>query len=137
MSEMEQTADHVLVIGRGHLVADMPMAAFTAQSSQTHVRVVSARSHELAPFLEAAGAAVSNGTPHVLTVTGLDTAAIGAIAFAQGIPLDELSSQQASLEEAFMEMTRDSVEYRAGSGPSRAVTNPRFPTRELAVERTN
>ncbi len=132
MSEMEQTADHVLVIGRGHLVANMSMAAFTAQSSQNHVRVVSSRSNELAPFLEAAGAAVTNGTPNALTVTGLDTSAVGAIAFTRGIPLDELSSQRASLEEAFMEMTRDSVDYRAGSGPSHDVTSLRHPTLDLA-----
>ncbi len=135
MSEMEQTADHVLVIGRGRLVADMPMAEFTQRSAHSHVRIVSLRAHDLVPHLEAKGAVVANGTPHELTVTGLDAPAIGAIAFEQGIPLNELSTRRASLEDAFMEMTRDSVEYRAGSGPSRDATDHQLPTRELAAER--
>jgi ABC-2 type transport system ATP-binding protein len=136
MNEMEHTADHVLVIGRGRLVADMSMAEFTQRSAQSHVRVVSVRSHELVRHLEAAGATVTNGTPHELTVTGLDTPAIGAIAYQQGIPLDELSTQRASLEEAFMEMTRDTVQFRAESGHSSDVMNYQHPTRELAAERS-
>jgi ABC-2 type transport system ATP-binding protein len=119
MSEMEQTADHVLVIGRGKLVADMPMAEFTRRSSHSHVKIVSLRAHDLIPHLEAKGAVVSNGTPNELTVTGLDAPAIGAIAFEQGIPLNELSTQRASLEAAFMELTHDSVEFRADSGSAR------------------
>lgn len=113
MSEMEQTADHVLVIGRGRLVADLPMAEFTRRSAHSHVRIVSSRAHDLIPCLEAKGAHVTNGTPNELTVTGMDASAIGAIAFEQGIPLDELSTQRASLETAFMELTHDSVEFRA------------------------
>ncbi len=116
MSEMEQTAAHVLVIGRGKLVADLSMEEFTRRSTHSHVRVVSQRAHDLAPYLEAKGAQVTNGTPHELTVTGLDSAAIGEIAYAQGIPLDELATQRASLEAAFMELTHDSVEYRADRG---------------------
>jgi ABC-2 type transport system ATP-binding protein len=120
MSEMEQTADHALVIGRGKLVADLSMEEMTRQSSQSHVRVVSPRSHELIPHLEAHGAVVSNGTPNELTVTGMESSGIGAIAFAQGIPLNELSTQRASLETAFMELTADSVEYRARRAPAPA-----------------
>jgi ABC-2 type transport system ATP-binding protein len=115
MSEMEQTADHVLVIGRGKLVADLSMAQIIEQSARSHVRVVSIRAHELAPYLVARGAAVTNGTPHQLTVTGLESSAIGAIAHEQGIPLDELSHQRASLETAYMELTQDSVQYCADS----------------------
>jgi len=118
MSEMEQTADHVLVIGRGRLVADVSMAEFMQRSAHSHVRIVSLRAHDLIPHLEAKGALVTNGTPYELTVTGLDSAEIGAIAFAQGIPLNELSTQRASLEAAFMELTHDSVEYRADHGPA-------------------
>ena len=114
MSEMEQTADHVLVIGRGRLVADLSMDEMIRRSTRSHVRVVSSRVHDLIPHLEAKGALVTNGTPNELTVAGLDTAVIGAIAFEHGIPLDELSSQRASLESAYMELTRDSVEFRAG-----------------------
>jgi ABC-2 type transport system ATP-binding protein len=123
MSEMEQTADHVLVIGRGRLVADMPMAEFTQRSAHSHVRIVSLRAHDLVPHLEAQGAVVANGTLHELTVTGLDAPAIGAIAFEQGMPLNELSTRRASLEAAFMELTHDSVEFRADRGPTRDVAD--------------
>jgi ABC-2 type transport system ATP-binding protein len=115
MSEMEQTADHVLVIGRGRLVADVSLADLTQHSALSHVKLVSPRAHDLVAPLEANGAVVSNGTPHTLSVTGLDAAAIGAIAFAHGIQLDELSTHRASLEDAYMELTRDSVEFRAAS----------------------
>ena len=118
MSEMEQTADHVLVIGRGRLVADLSMDDFIKRSKQSHVRVVSHRAANLIPHLEAKGALVTNGTPNELTVSGLDTTAIGAIAFENGIPLNELSTQRASLETAYMEMTNDSVEFRAESDSS-------------------
>jgi ABC-2 type transport system ATP-binding protein len=121
MSEMEQTADHVLVIGRGKLVADMPMAEFTRRSAHSRVKIVSPRAHDLIPYLVAKGAQVTNGTPNELSVTGLDAPAIGAIAFEQGIRLDELSTQRASLETAFMEMTHDSVEFRAERGPVRDI----------------
>jgi ABC-2 type transport system ATP-binding protein len=115
MSEMEQTADHVLVIGRGRLVADVPLGDLTARSACSHIKVVSARAHDLVPHLEARGALVSNGTPHELTVTGLDAPTVGAIAFEHGVPLDELVSRRASLEDAYMELTSDSVLYR-GAG---------------------
>jgi ABC-2 type transport system ATP-binding protein len=125
----------VLVIGRGHLVADMPMEAFTQRSTQSHVRVVSPKVHDLMPHLQARGAMVTNGTPNELTVTGLDSAAIGAIAFEQMIPLAELSTQRASLETAFMELTHDSVQYRAASQPAHNVSTIQPVPRELAVER--
>jgi ABC-2 type transport system ATP-binding protein len=116
MSEMEQTADHVLVIGRGRLVADMPMADFMRRG-QAEVKIVSRRAHDLVAALTAAGARVANGAPNELTVTGLDASAVGAIAFELGIALDELSTHRPSLEAAFMELTHDSVEYRADRGP--------------------
>ncbi|HUG15370.1 MAG TPA: ATP-binding cassette domain-containing protein [Thermomicrobiales bacterium] len=132
MSEMEQTANHVLVIGRGRLIADVSVEEITRRSALSHVKVVSQRAHELSGHLEAHGASVSNGTPHELTVTGLDAGAIGAIAFQHGIPLDELSPRRASLEDAFMELTRDSVEFRAGSRPSDPATDVAEIARELA-----
>ncbi len=121
MSEMEQTADHVLVIGKGHLVADMPMDAFMQRSAHSHVKIVSIRAHDLILHLEEKGAVVTNGTKNELNVTGLDASVIGAIAFEQGIPLNELSTQRASLETAFMELTYDSVEFRAGRGPAHEI----------------
>jgi ABC-2 type transport system ATP-binding protein len=123
MNEMEQTADHVLVIGRGRLVADLSMDEITQRSVQSHVRVVSSRSHDLIPHLEAQGARVTNGIPDQLTVSGLDSASIGAIAFEHGIPLNELSTQRASLESAYMELTNDSVEFRADNSSTTDVSN--------------
>jgi ABC-2 type transport system ATP-binding protein len=117
MSEMEQTADHVLVIGRGRLVADLSMEEFTRRSTHSHVKIVSPRAHDLIPHLQAKGAQIKNGTPNELAVTGMDASAIGVIAFELGIPLTELATQRASLEAAFMELTHDSVEFRAERGP--------------------
>jgi ABC-2 type transport system ATP-binding protein len=134
MSEMEQTADHVLVIGRGKLVADLSMTQIIAQSAQSYVRVVSLRAHDLVPHLEARGAMVTNGTPQELTVTGMESAAIGAVAYEQGIPLDELSHQRASLETAYMELTNDSVQYRADRPADRNASTHSHTSRELAVE---
>ncbi len=136
MNEMEHTADHVLVIGRGRLVADMSMAEFTQRSSLSHVRVVSSRERELVPHLEAAGALVSTVAPGELAVTGLEAPEVGAIAYERGIPLSELSEQRASLEAAFMELTQDSVEFRAAHTPStRRESVPAVV--DLAIERTN
>ena len=135
MSEMEQTADHVLVIGRGHLVADMPMTAFTQRSSFSHVRVVSTQAKHLVAPLRERGGVVTNGTPNELTITGLDAASVGAIAFEHRILINELSTQRASLEDAFMEITRDSVEYRAGNSGSQPVEHTQSPALKLAVER--
>jgi ABC-2 type transport system ATP-binding protein len=136
MSEMEQTADHVLVIGRGRLVADLSMEEVIRRSAQSHVRVVSQQAHDLIPHLEARGALVTNGIEHQLIVSGLDTAEIGAIAFELGIPLNELSTQRASLETAYMELTHDSVEFRADSGSTHNGLNVQQPTRDFAGEGT-
>jgi ABC-2 type transport system ATP-binding protein len=112
MSEMEDTAEHVLVIGRGKLIADMGIKQFIQSSSTNHVRVVSPQASQLAGLLRTRGATVvdSNGD---LLVTAMESPEIGEIAAAQGIVLHELSPQRASLEAAFIELTRDSVEYHA------------------------
>lgn len=115
MSEMEETADHVIVIGRGRLIADMDIREFTARSTTSHVRVVSPRADELVPLLTAQGANVSNGEANALLVTGIEAPAVGELAAANGIALHELTPHRASLEAAFMELTRDSVEYQAGT----------------------
>ena len=114
MSEMEETADHVVVIGRGRLIADTDIAEFMQRSSGSHVRVVSPRAAELVPLLEAAGAEVTthDGT---LVVTGLETPRIAGIAAEHRIEVHELSLRRASLEEAFMEMTQDSRDYAGGT----------------------
>jgi ABC-2 type transport system ATP-binding protein len=114
MSEMEETAEHVLVIGRGRLIADVSMAEFIRRSSGGHVKVISPQAAALAPLLTRTGASVEGGPDGVLTVRSMEAAQIGDIAAEHGIALHELSPQNASLEAAFMELTRDSVEYHAG-----------------------
>ncbi len=114
MSEMALTADHVIVIGRGKLIAATTVEEFVARSSNNFVLVRSDRPDRLRTFLSAATAVVM-ADDGALQVTGLSCVAIGDIANAHGIALHELSPQMASLEEAFMELTHDSVDYAAES----------------------
>jgi ABC-2 type transport system ATP-binding protein len=117
MSEMENTADHVLVIGRGRLIADCSMAEFIARSSGLSVRVRTPQRDVLARAIAAAGGApeaVAGDQAGELEVSGLTEERIGDIAFAHGVRLHHLSPSRASLEQAFMELTADSVEYHAG-----------------------
>jgi ABC-2 type transport system ATP-binding protein len=112
MSEMALTADHLVVIGRGRLLSTGSVAGFIAESSQQFVRVRSPRADVLERELLARRATVARETDGALAVSGLTPDAIGDLAGAAGVYLHELSPQSASLEEAFMEMTRDSVEFR-------------------------
>ncbi|HEX5165443.1 MAG TPA: ABC transporter ATP-binding protein [Thermomicrobiales bacterium] len=114
MHEMEETADHLIVIGRGRLIADTSMTDFIQRSTHSHVRVVSPQAAELAPRLDAAGATITVADDGALIVTGIEAAQIGDIAASHGFRLHELSPQRARLEAAFMETTRDSVQYQAG-----------------------
>jgi len=114
MSEMALTADHLVVIGRGRLIAEMPVADFIAQSSEQFVRVRTVQPNEFREAMEANGATVAQEEDGALSVVGLNAEEIGDIAFDRRLPLHELSPQLASLEEAFMELTQDSVDYRPG-----------------------
>jgi ABC-2 type transport system ATP-binding protein len=111
MHEMEETADHVLVIGRGRLIADASMAEFTQRAGGRHVHVASPDAATLAALLKRAGGVVTgeNGT---LSVAGLAAARIGDLAAEHGLRVHELTPRRASLEAAFMELTEESVEYR-------------------------
>jgi ABC-2 type transport system ATP-binding protein len=113
MSEMALTADHLIVIGRGRLVADAAVTEFVQQGSRRDVVVRSPRDGDLAGLLAATGAGVTAEPDGGLAVTGLEAAAIGEVAREHGIALHELTPRHASLEEAYMELTRDSVDYRA------------------------
>jgi ABC-type multidrug transport system ATPase subunit len=106
-------AEHLIVIGRGRLVADAPVEEFVRQSSRNDVLVRSPAGGAFAGLLEQRGGAVTAETSGGLAVTGLDAAAIGDLARAHGIALHELTPRHPSLEEAFMELTQDSVDYRA------------------------
>jgi len=119
MSEMALTADHLVVIGRGRLIADQPVSAFVAQSSRAWVRVRTPQPGLLTTALVEAGAQVHVGADGSLVVNGLAAAACGDLAAGLGIALHELAPQAASLEEAFMELTHESVEFRApGAAPA-------------------
>jgi len=113
MSEMALTASHVVVIGRGRLIADVPISDFVRSGSGGDVLVCSPRGTDLAVILTAAGGNVVPEPDGGLSVTGLDAPSIAGIAAEHGIAVHELATRAASLEEAYMEMTADSVEYRA------------------------
>jgi ABC-2 type transport system ATP-binding protein len=112
MSEMALTADHLIVIGRGKLIAASSVEEFIQSSSHNSVRVRTPQTAALVALLDAHGASTHVDPDGALSVTGMDCASIGDLAAASGIALHELSPQEASLEDAFMEMTHDSVEYQ-------------------------
>jgi ABC-2 type transport system ATP-binding protein len=113
MSEMESTADHLIVIGRGKLIADCTMEDFVARASGAAVRVRTPAADQLVRALSAKGATASPGDDGSIDVRGMAAEQIGDLAFSEGIRLHELTTVRASLEKAFMELTADSVEYRA------------------------
>ena len=113
MSEMALTADRLIVIGRGELIADTTVQDFINRSSQNHVRVRSPGAELLVALLTEQGAATTIDPTGALEVTGMKCSAIGELAAAHHVVLHELSEQDASLEEAFMELTKDSVQFRA------------------------
>lgn len=113
MSEMEHTADQLVVIGRGELLAAESLAEFSARGTRQNVTVTTPAATTLRDLLTAEGAAV-----HVdgerLTVTGLTAVRTGEIARRHDLPLHELATRSASLEEAFMELTADRVQFPGG-----------------------
>ena len=114
MSEMENTADHLIVIGKGKLIADCTMAEFIARSSGAAVRVRTPSPDQLVLAIAAKGGEATADSDGTLLVRGMTADVVGDVAFEAGIRLHELSMLRASLEEAFMELTADSVEYHAG-----------------------
>jgi ABC-2 type transport system ATP-binding protein len=132
MNEMALTAERLVVIGRGRLIAETTVAEFTAGAAAGHVLVASPRAADLAAALRAAGATVAGATdtgppdghgPGPLRVDGLGAAQVGDLALAAGIAVHELRPVTASLEDAFMALTADSVEYRARpAAPSELAT---------------
>jgi ABC-2 type transport system ATP-binding protein len=113
MNEMALTAQHLIVIGRGRLIADTGVKEFIAGAEGDTVRVRSTDPDALAALLRSRAAEVSRDRDSALTVSGLTTDQVGRAAGAAGITLLELTERRASLEEAFIDMTRDAVEFRA------------------------
>ena len=114
MSEMELTADQLIVIGQGRLLADTTMRDFIRRNSRAATLVRSPQWKQLRAVLEGPGVGVQHESQGRWRVTGLDAAAVGDIAAQHRIHLHELSPRLASLEEVYMQMTDQSVEYRAG-----------------------
>jgi ABC-2 type transport system ATP-binding protein len=113
MSEMALTADHLIVIGRGRLIADAPVDEFIRGAGRNVVRVRSPQATELRDLLVGPDVTVSAVDDGVLEVSGLTAEQIGDIAAERHLRLHELTPQRASLEEAFMELTREDLEYKA------------------------
>ena len=112
MSEMAQTADHIIVLGRGRIIADAPVSEILAAATGTVVRVRTPRADDLARLIARADVTVTSEEPGLLQVVGLDSPQIGEAAAQAGIPLHELTPIGASLEEAYLALTHDDVEYR-------------------------
>jgi ABC-2 type transport system ATP-binding protein len=118
MSEMALTADHLIVIGRGRLIADLSVDEFVRKASGNRVLVRSPEATRLRDLLLGPVVSVASSEAGVLEIEGLTAEQVGEIAAANQVVLHELTPQQASLEEAFMELTRDDVEYRSlGAAP--------------------
>ncbi|MCU1581207.1 MAG: type transport system ATP-binding protein [Microbacteriaceae bacterium] len=114
MSEMAQTADHIIVLGRGRVIADAPVADIVALAAGTAVRVRTPDAARFAPLLQANEAGISTIEPSLLEVTGLTAARIGELAAEERIVLHELAPINGSLEDAYLALTQDEVEYHAG-----------------------
>ncbi|MEV7871900.1 ABC transporter ATP-binding protein [Streptomyces sp. NPDC088124] len=114
MSETALTADHLIIIGRGRLLADTTVADFVRGAARTAaVKVVTPQPERLRALLAAPDVRITADPADTLEVHGTDSAHIGRIAAENAIPLTELTPQAASLEQAFMDLTRDTVEYQA------------------------
>ncbi|WP_251094970.1 ATP-binding cassette domain-containing protein [Streptomyces sp. Caat 7-52] len=117
MSEMALTADHLVVIGQGRLLADTSMADFIQANSRSYVRIRCPQRERLLDVLHQAGITVVEAGGEALEVAGGKAEQIGELAARYGLVLHELSPRQASLEEAFMQLTAEAVEYHAQPGP--------------------
>jgi ABC-2 type transport system ATP-binding protein len=115
MSELEGSADHLVVVGRGKVIADTTVAELIASASGDRVALRTASRPEATAALAGAGATVAVTDRDILTVSGLPAERIVALLSDRGVPFSEVSAHRATLEEAYMELTRDAVEFRAAS----------------------
>ncbi|MGY1985668.1 ABC transporter ATP-binding protein [Blastococcus sp. SYSU DS0669] len=137
MSEMAQTADQLLVIGRGRIIAVGPVQEVIDSVSAAAVRVRSPRAGELADLVRGEGVVVTSPEPGTLELRGVDAETIGETAFAAGIVLHELSPRSATLEEAYMSLTQDAVEYRSDATLSAATAATTSTAMPATAEETN
>ncbi len=124
MNEMAVTAEHLIIIGRGSLIADCPTQEFIERGKKQTVLVRSPNAEELAEAITRAGGAVTRNDDNELSVEEMDATRIGEIASASGHVLHEVVPQRGTLEEAFMALTRESVEY-VGTGATQDADAPK------------
>jgi ABC-2 type transport system ATP-binding protein len=115
MSELEGTADHLVIVGRGKVIADTSTADLLTRTAGGRVEVRTAAAERAASVLASAGAAVALGGPQTLTVSGLPAEQVVAVLTGGGVPFAEVTSHQSSLEEAYLELTHGVAEYRAAT----------------------
>jgi ABC-2 type transport system ATP-binding protein len=113
MSEMALTADHIIVVGRGKVLADAPVADIVARAAGTTVQVRSPQAARLVELLSGRGVSIKSTTPQLLEVTGSTAQQIGEVAAAAQLVLHELTPVNGSLEDAYMALTQESVEYHS------------------------
>ena len=114
MSEMAQTADHIIVLGRGRIIADAPVSEILAPATGTAVLVRTPDAGRFGALLAAPDITIAHREPHLLQVMGLSAAQIAELAASNGVVLHELSPQAGSLEVAYLALTKDEVEYHVG-----------------------
>ncbi|WP_455836084.1 ABC transporter ATP-binding protein [Pseudarthrobacter siccitolerans] len=124
MSEMAQTADHLIVIGRGRIIADAPVKEIIAGTRQVKTLVRTGSALELSALLAGEGVTVDQSEPETLEVTGLDSPQIAQIALDNRVLLYELTPQLSSLEDAYFDLTKDEVEYHSHLTGGPAVSAP-------------
>ena len=124
MSEMAVTAEHLIVVGQGRLIADTSVADFVDQASSNFVVVRTPEPTALTEALAGPDISISKKADGALEIRGVNAEQIGRVAFERRLPVFELSPQQASLEEAFMELTHDAVDYRGKAGGTPADVSP-------------
>jgi ABC-2 type transport system ATP-binding protein len=115
MSELQDTADHLVVVGRGKVVADTSVHALLAAASRGRVTLRTAARTQAMTVLAHAGATVTATGPDTLTISGLAAERIVQLLGEGGVPFSEVAAHRATLEEAYMELTRDAVEFRAAA----------------------
>ncbi len=120
MSELQDTADHLVVAGRGQVIADTSVAELIAAASGDRVAVRTSARAQAMTVLAHAGATVAATGPDALTVSGLPAEKVVTLLTESAVPFAEVAAHHATLEEAYMELTRDAVEYRASAGPETA-----------------
>jgi ABC-2 type transport system ATP-binding protein len=129
MSELEGTADRLVIVGRGRVIADTPTRDLLAAASGDRVTLRTTTPDRAAAALEHAGGSTVAAGDGTLTVTGLAAEKIVAFLGESAVPFSEVSAHRASLEEAYLELTRDAVEYRAAQDTSRVTPPGRTPAR--------